>query len=56
MESEGEGGFIQQWDLERLKRVYTTDSYSANFKAYEVSDFHSRLQLGWGRGIPCLEV
>ena len=31
----GEGGLIQQWDLERFKRVYTTDSYSANVKAFE---------------------
>ena len=32
---EGEGGLIQQWELERFKRVYTTDSYSANVKVFE---------------------
>ena len=43
---EGEGGLVDTWGLKDFKRVYTTDSYSANVKAFKNCD-----AVGW---VPCM--
>ena len=43
---EGEGGLVDTWGLKDFKRVYTTDSFSGNVKAFKDCE-----TVGW---VPCM--
>ena len=43
---EGKGGLVEKWHLQDFKRVYTTDSFSGNVKAFKEVE-----SIGW---VPCM--